>query len=599
MLCCHVMAMNAPFPRQILRFAHFELDTAAYELRRKGRPIRLERQPMDLLIMLVTRRGELVSRDEIIARLWGDGIFVDVETGVNTAIRKIRQALNDSSDDPAFIETVTGKGYRFVASVEAKHSPGTCETTIMVAVLPFVNLSGDPSHEYLADGLTEDMIALLSQLDRQRLRVIGRRSAMSYKGRPKPLATIGTELNVEFIVEGSIRNLGNRWQIRCTLNRASDQVQLWSHSYHLDLVSIVALQREVAFAISDQVQLHLSPERLESVARRHSVETAAYDLYLRGRRFWNQLTPATTRLAIEYYNRATDIDRDYALAWAGLAEAFASAPINGDADPRVMWPRARDAAESAIRANPSLSEAQHVLGQVQWFFNWDFPTAETAFRKAVALDPSNAWAHTMLSHALSQMGRHKEARSLMERAFSLEPLSPLHQAMWSQVSFQARDHEHAVERARRAIVIDPEFWVGYMMLGQASEQLGETDIALDALTTATRLSDGNSKPVGLRGYILAKIGQIRPAREMLTMLDELSRTRYVPPYAPALIYAGLQEDQKVFDALEHAYATRDVHLVFLPVDPKWDRFRAQPRFEVLIQQCGFKTNTNRKCAATD
>jgi TolB-like protein/Flp pilus assembly protein TadD len=545
---------------------------------------------MDLLILLVTRRGELVTRDEIVARLWGDGIFVDVETGVNTAVRKIRLALNDSSDDPAFIETVTGKGYRFVASVEAKHSPGACETTMMVAVLPFVNLSGDPSHEYLADGLTEDMIALLSQLDRQRLRVIGRRSAMSYKCSPKPLATIGTELNVEFIVEGSIRNLGDRWQIRCTLNRASDQVQLWSHSYHRDLVSIVTLQREVAFAIGEQVQLHLSPERLESVARRQSVDTAAYDLYLRGRRFWNQLTPATTRLAIEYYNRATDIDHDYALAWAGLAEAFASAPINGDADPRDMWPRARDAAEIAIRANPSLSEAQHVSGQVQWFFDWDFSAAETTFRKAVALDPSNAWAHTMLSHAVSQMGRHKEARLLMERAFLLEPLSPLHQAMWSQVSFQARDHEHAAERARRAIVIDPEFWVGYMMLGQASEQLGETDIALDALTTATRLSGGNSKPVGLRGYILAKIGQSRPAREMLIMLDELSRTRYVPPYAPALIYAGLQEDQKVFEALEHAYTSRDVHLVFLPVDPKWDRFRAQPRFEVLLQQCGFKTN---------
>ena len=253
-----------------------------------------------------------------------------------------------------------------------------------------------------------------------------------------------------------------------------------------------------------------------------------------------------------------------------------------------MWPRSRDAAESAIRANPSLSEAQHVSGQVQWFFDWNFSAAETAFRKAVALDPSNAWAHTMLSHAVSQMGRHKEARLLMEQAFMLEPLSPLHQAMGSQVSFQARDYEHAAERARRAILIDPEFWVGYMMLGQASQQLGETNIALDALTTATRLSGGNSKPVGLRGYILARIGQTKPAREMLTMLDELARTRYVPPYAPALIYAGLEEDQKVFDALQQAYASRDVHLVFLPVDPKWDRFRVQPRFQALLQQCRFE-----------
>jgi len=579
--------MNAPYTREIVRFAHFELDTAAYELRRKGRAVRLERQPMELLILLVTRRGELVTRDEIIAKLWGNSVFVDVETGVNTAVRKIRQALNDSSDDPAFIKTVMGKGYRFAANIEVKRPRTPVESSVMIAVLPFVNLSGDPCHEYLADGLTEDMIALLSQLDPQRLRVIGRRSAMSYKCSPKPLTTIGNELNVEFIIEGSIRNIGDRWQIRCTLNRASDQVQLWSYSYHRELVSLVVLQHELAFAISEQVKLHVSPERLESVARRHSVDTTAYDLYLRGRRFWNQLTPATTRLAIEYYIRATDIDHDYGLAWAGLAEAFASAPINGDADPRVMWPRAQDAAESAIRANPRLSEAQHVSGQVQWFFKWDFSAAETAFRKAVELDPSNAWAHTMLSHVVSQMGRHKEARALMERAFFLEPLSPLHQAMWSQVSFQARDHEHAAERARRAIVLDPEFWVGYMMLGQASEQLGETDIALDALTTATRLSAGNSKPVGLRGYILARTGQIRAAREMIDMFDELSRTRYVPLYAPALIYAGLQEDQNVFDALERAYASRDVHLVFLPVDPKWDRFRAQPRFEVLLHQCGF------------
>jgi TolB-like protein/Flp pilus assembly protein TadD len=582
--------MNAPYTREIVRFANFELDTAAYELRRKGRPIRLERQPMDLLILLVTRRGELVTRDEIIATLWGNGVFVDVETGVNTAVRKIRQALNDSSDEPAFIETVTGKGYRFAANIEVKRSRAPGESWIMVAVLPFVNLSGDPSHDYLADGLTDDMIALLSQLDPQRLRVIGRRSAMSYKCSAKPLTTIGIELNVEFIVEGSIRNVGDQWQIRCTLNRASDQVQLWSYSYHRDLVSSVAMQHELAFAITEQVKVYVSPERLESVARRHSVDTTAYDLCLRGRRFWNQLTPATTRLAIEYYIRATDIDRDYALAWAGLAEAFASAPINGDADPRVMWPRAQDAARSAIRANPGLSEAQHVSGQVQWFFEWDFSAAETAFRKAVELDPSNAWAHTMLSHVVSQMGRHKEARALMEQAFFLEPLSPLHQAMWSQVSFQARDHEHAAERARRAIVLDPEFWVGYMMLGQASEQLGEMDIALDALTTATRLSAGNSKPVGLRGYILAKTGQIRAAHEMLALFDELSRTRYVPMYASALIYAGLQEDQDVFDALELAYASRDVHLLFLPVDPKWDRFRAQPRFEVLLHQCGFKTN---------
>ena len=223
--------------------------------------------------------------------------------------------------------------------------------------------------------------------------------------------------------------------------------------------------------------------------------------------------------------RATDVDPHYALAWAGVAEAFASAPINGDAEPLLMWPRAREAAEKAVGANPSLSEAQHVRGQVNWFFEWDWPAAVGAYRRAIALDPSSAWSHSMLGHVLSQLGRHDEGRPFMERACALEPMAPLHYAMASQVAFQARDFETARQRARQAIVIDPEFWVGYMMLGQACEQLGEVDLALDALGTATRLSDGNSKPIGLRGYILARHGRISAAREVLSMLNDLGRVR--------------------------------------------------------------------------
>jgi len=292
------------------------------------------------------------------------------------------------------------------------------------------------------------------------------------------------------------------------VDAASFKKQLWSQSFDRKLTSLLDMQRELSFAIADQVRLQLSPERFASVSRRHTRDAAAYDFYLRGRRLWNQLTPASTRMAIEYYSRATSIDPTYALAWAGIAEAFASAPINGDADPLLMWPHARAAAEHAVRANPRLSEAQHVSGQVQWFFEWDFRAADGAFRKAVALDPSNAWAHSMFGHALSQLGQHDEARSVMDKACMLEPLSPLHHAMASQVAFQGRDMALAAERAQRAIVMDPEFWVGHMMRGQACEQLGEFDLALDALATAARLSGGNSKPVALRGYLLARLDEI-------------------------------------------------------------------------------------------
>lgn len=586
----------SPAPaRETLRFGPFVLDVFGYELRRNGRRVRLERQPMDLLVLLVTRRGELITRDDIIRRLWSKNVFVEVETGVNTAIRKIRQALNDSPESPTFIETVTGKGYRFVASVEVIPAAPVVEG-IMLAVLPFVNVNGDPEREYIADGLTEETIASLSQLDPDRLSVIGHRSARSYKATTKTLATIGSELNIDFVVDGSIRIEGKSCRVRCTLSRVRDQVQLWSDSYDCELAKLPGLQRDLSDAIARHVHLQLSPQRLDSVARRQSRDAAAHDLYLRGRRHWNQLTPATTRMAIDYYRRATDIDPDYALAWAGIAEAFASAPINGDGEPPVMGPLALDAAEHAIRANAALADAQHVHGQVTWFFKWDFPGAVAFFREAVSLDPSNAWAHSMLGHTLSQMSRHEEAVVQMERACRLEPLSPLHHAMASQVAFQARDFQTAIARGRRAIAIDPEFWVGHMMLGQACEQIGETDRALDALAHATRLSGGNSKPLSVRGYVLAQAGQAAAARDILDALEDAAHSRYIPPYAMALICAGLGEGDATITWLERAHKVRDVHMIFLPVDPKWDEWRGDRRFRALLDRCGFVSSTRGSVA---
>jgi TolB-like protein/Flp pilus assembly protein TadD len=573
--------------RQPLRFGEFELDVPSYELRRRGRPVRLERQPMDLLILLVTRRGQLISRAEIIERLWSNDVFVDVDTGINTAIRKIRRALRDSPSAPSFIETVAGRGYRFIADVDIVQPGARDPSVVMLAVMPFANLTGDPEREHVADGLTDDMIAAVSQLDPERLRVIGRTSAITYKNTRKSLAEIGRELNVQFVVAGSVRSEGRLLRTRCTLNRVSDQVQLWSQSFDRELTSLLDVQRGLSVAIADQVRLQLSPERLESVARRHTQNAAAYDSYLRGRRLWNQLTPASTRMAIEYYSRATEIDPNYALAWAGIAEAFAGAPINGDADPLLMGPRAREAAERAVRANPKLSEAHHVSGQVQWFFEWDFEAADGAFRQAVALDSSNAWAYSMFGHALSQLGRHDEAGRIMDKACTLEPLSSLHHAMSSQVAFQARDLSRSVEHARRAIVIDPDFWVGHMMLAQACEQRGETVLALDAVATAARLSGGNSKPIALRGYLLARRGDTGAARELLALLEDVATRQYVPPYAIALVYAGLNTEEMVFRWLERALAARDVHLMFLSVDPKWDTLRADPRYTALLERSGF------------
>jgi TolB-like protein/DNA-binding winged helix-turn-helix (wHTH) protein/Flp pilus assembly protein TadD len=665
--------MTTSNSHETFRFGDFALDVPGYQLLRNGRPIRLERQPMDLLILLVERRLQLVSRAEIVDRLWGKDVFVDVDTGVHTAIRKIRQALRDSVDAPVFVETVSGKGYRFIAPVEMIPSPDTLaaqeiqdglsvpapslpvvtapETApvaatalpagaearstlaftqswrarlisgvvgvaalaglltwvwqsggkpgsrLTLAVLPFENLSGDPDREYLADGLAEETIVSLGQIDPERLHVIGRTSMMVYKHTTKSIAEIGRELGADYLVESSVRAESDRLRITAKLIRVRDQMQVWSESYNREPTSMLGLQQELSSEIAEQIRLRLSSDRLNALARRQTRNAEAYDLYLRGRNFANQRTPLTTKKAIEYFQRATALDPDYALAWSGLSMAYTASLLNGDAAARDVRQPALEAATQAIRADPNLAESQHALGILKWHLDWDWPAAETALRRAVALDPSSAPAHMTLGHVLSQMGRHAEAQPAMRRARELDPLSAMAHAFSSQVAFQARDYPVALDHARQTIGVDSEFWIGHAMLGQAYEQLGQNDLALEALTAATRFSGHNSKPMSLRGYVLAKAGRANEARALLTTLETVSLKRYLPPYALALVQAGLGEREAVFDSLEKAYTAHDVHLMFLPVDPKWDAYRADPRFEALLARCGFTRSAGPRIPA--
>jgi TolB-like protein/DNA-binding winged helix-turn-helix (wHTH) protein/Flp pilus assembly protein TadD len=651
--------MQTSDSREIFRFRDFELDVAAYELRRKGRPVKLGRQPMDLLIMLVENRRQLLSRSDIVERLWGKDVFVDVETGVNTAISKVRQALHDSPEAPAFVETVPGKGYRFIAAVEVvpaapdaalpatqpepppvpgrepevkgeksevrgqKSDVGTTRlqtsyfrlsrvplasglavialalgfgawrwlggaapaSRVSLAVLPFENIGSDPEREYLAAGLTEETGASLAQIDPERLSVKGR--TLRYKGTTKTAAEIGQELSVDYLVESTIRAEGGRLRVTATLIRVRDQEHVWSQSYEREPTSLLGLQQELSTAIADQIRVRLSPDQVRGSRGRQTQNVDAFDAYLRGRYLESRRTPATNARAIQEYRRAVTLDPNYALAWSSLGFTYAGSVVNGDARPLEMGPLARDAAAHAVRANPNLAESQLIVGYVNWLLDWHWTAAETALRLAIRLDPSNAAGHRTLGHALSQSGRHSEAEPAMHRTRELEPLEPISYALSAQVAFQAREYAAAVEHSRRAVLTDSEFWIGYVELGQAYEGTGETDLALQALTDAARFSGGNSKVISLRGYILAKIGRANEAREVLRRLEADARERYVPPFAMALVNAGLGEREAVFEWLDKAYAARDVHLIYLTVDPKWDPFRSDSRFGALLARCGF------------
>jgi TolB-like protein len=571
----------------LFRFRECELDVAAFELRRQGKPVRLERRPMELLLLLVENRGALVSRDYIVKRLWGEHAFVDVEMGVNTAIRKVRQALNDPSTAPVFIETVSGKGYRFVANVEAIHqASASLPTRTRIAVLPFENLGAGADREYVADGLTEETIAALGQIGAEHMAVIGRTSVMAYKRTTKSLGEIGREMNAEYLLESSIRAEGERVRVTSKLIRAHDQDQIWSASFDSEPGSILEFQRELATVIAEQIRLRISPERLAALTRRQTRDAEAYDLYLRGRDLWRQLSPLGTRQAIEYYTRATQRDPNYALAWSGLADAYAGTPINGDAAPLQMARPAREAVARAVAAEPELTETQTTVAFVNFWFDWDWPAAEAAYLKAIALDANHAMAHRMLGVLYSHSGRHEEARSSMRRARELD-MYGMHYALSAMIELHARDYGAALKFARQATVVAPDFWIGHYHLGQAYERLGEDDLALEALTRAGRLVGGNSKVMGVRGYIFGKLGRTTEAQEVLSTLDAVSRERYFPPYATALVLMGLGEHERALEWLERAYEARDVHLIFLPVDPKWDALQKDARFRDLLKRCGF------------
>jgi TolB-like protein len=575
-----------PLLDQTFRFGEFECDLAAYQLRHQGCAVSVERLPMALLVLLLENRGRLVRREEIAARLWGGSAFIDVDTGINIAIRKVRQALGDSSQSPAFVETVVGMGYRFIGPVTTVEPPSALAATrwVTLAVLPVDNLTGDPEQEYLADGLTEEAIMVLGRLDPQRLRLIGRQSMAAYKRTAKSIAEIGRELNSDYLIESSVRADEGMVRLTSRLIRVHDQLQLWCESYDREHRDILGLQRELSIAIAAQVHAQLSPERLAGVARRHTSAPDARDLYLRGRYYAGQRTPVTVTRALEYYRRATALDPAYALAWAGIADAYTSRPLNSDAAAREVHEHARAAAERAAAANPDLAETQTALGRVRFWLDWDWPAAQAAFLHAIELDGSCAEAHRMLGHLHSQRAQHIQAGAALNRAQTLDPLNAMVASTLSQIAYQAGDFVAAREHAEHALLLDCELWIAHLQAAQAHERMGSDRLALEQLARAAALSGNNSKVLSLKGYLFARSGRADDARVVLKLLESVSQNRYVPPVAIALVHAGLENEDRVFEWLDRATRMRDVHLAFLAVDPKWQRYHNDPRFRQLLER---------------
>jgi TolB-like protein/DNA-binding winged helix-turn-helix (wHTH) protein/Flp pilus assembly protein TadD len=628
-----------------VRFGVFEADLLAGELRKHGSKIRLQEQPFQVLALLLERRGEIVTRDELRNRLWTADTFVDFDHGLNKAINKIREALGDSAANPRFVETVARRGYRFiadiatVAAVPADASEASADNFVpaerpavesfpkqelprrpawwsaptlaglvlivtslvlliwllefrgrvspalrSLAVLPLESLSGDASQEYFADGMTDELIATLGQISA--LRVISRTSVMPYKRARKPLPEIARELNVDAVVEGTVMRSDGQVRITAQLIEARSDKHLWSETYQGDFRDTLTLQNRVARAIAGQIQVNVNLQEQATLRNAKSVDPEAYEAYLKGRFFWNKRTADGLTMAREYFDRAIAKDPNYAQAYSGLADTYA---LLGDWQYAVMapaeaFPRAKAAAIKALELDDSLGEAHTSLGFCLDGFDWDFESADREFRRGVELSPSYATAHHWYAWHLTLLGRDREAIAEMRRAKDLDPLSLIINADLAELLLIAHLSDESVQQSRKTIEIDSTFGPAHNQLGLAYLQQGKPDDAIAELQIATRSSGSSPSCTANLARAYAASGRRNEAVQLLTDLKKRSSPGFSYASEIATIYVALNDRDQAMTWLEQGYGERFNPGVLLR--PGLDPLRSNPRFQDLVHRVG-------------
>jgi serine/threonine protein kinase/TolB-like protein/Flp pilus assembly protein TadD len=456
---------------------------------------------------------------------------------------------------------------------------------VMLAVLPFQNLSGDPTQEYFSDGLTEETITDLGEINPEGLGVIARTSAMAYKGSNKTAGQIGQELGVDYILEGSARRERGAVRVSAQLIRVKDQTQVWAQNFDREMDEVLSVQSDLGRAIAQHVQVNLTAKDKQPPARRRPVDPEAYDLYLRGRYFWNKATPDGFAKAIAYFRQAIEKDPTFAPAYAGLADCYGSLPIAGDADPNISMPLAQAAAKKAVELDDSLGEAYASQVRINLWYEWNWPKLEWEAHRALTLNPNSADAHFRYAHYLSNAKRHKEALEEAQQAKKLDPLSPHINATGGQFMYYAGQYDLAIKRLRETVELFPDFWIAHIDLGKVYEQKRMYPEAIKEFEKARDLG-GTTETLSLAGHSYAVSGDRRQAVKLLQDLEDQARQNYVPPYNIALIYAGLGDKNHALDWLEKGLKAHDVHMVFLSVDPKWDNLREESRFKSMVRTIG-------------
>src|SRR5215469_11632285 len=645
------------------RFGVFEINLNAGELRKHGIKIKLCNQPFQVLTILLEHPGEVVTREELKSRLWPSETFVDFDLGLNSAVKKLRDALGDSAEIPRYVETVPRRGYRFIGplnnaatseavplsvlpgpvveeqsstankrvvtesqGVPGKHRRWTLWAAAVVAglfvllavlnagrwrkkllaratpihirsiaVLPLENLSGDAGQEYFADGMTDAPVTDLAQISS--LKVISRTSVMQYKGTRKSLPEIARELNVDGIMEGTVTRSGERVRVDAQLIEASTDRHFWARTYDRDLGDVIVLQNEVARAIADEIDAKLTPQEQARLARTQSVDPQAYEFYLKGRYLWNWRMEDSLRKSIDYFQQAIQRDPNYALAYAGLAEAYDVETLRGetvpqfeDLSPAETCSRAKAAARTALQIDDGLAVAHSALAWCLFRNDWDWVGAEREFQRAIALNPNYAWAHQWYGLFLHAMGRQQNWVAEVKRARELDPLLLTLVGSGSGVALASGQYDLAIEIERKSLELDPNNPSPYLWLARAYRLKGMYPAAIAQAHKGVDLSGGAPEALSALGYTYAVSGNRVQALKTVQQLVQLSKRRYVSPFNIAVVYAGLGEKELALDWLQKAVADRSIYPTYLRSREELDSVRSDPRYSELLRRIGLPVN---------
>ena len=612
-----------------LRFGVFELDPQAGELRKKGMKIRLQGQPVEILAMLLQRPGETITREELQKKLWPVDTFVDFEQGLNNAIKRLRASLDDSAENPHFIETLPRHGYRFIGSVngleqvpaERAKTTRSAGASILraalgivailalaavlvglnvrgwrdrlfmrspkpqiqaIAVLPLTNLSGDPEQEYFADGMTESLITELGKISSPR--VISRQSVMQYKASKKSLPEIAGELKVDAVMEGTVVRSADRMRVTIHLSQAFPERQLWAQEYDRSIRDVLSLQGEIARAITDEIQVKLTPEERTRLAISRSVNPEAQDNYLHGLYFAPPLrSESDTQKAIAHFKEAIEKAPTFAPAYAELAMAYfwLGNPEQGGPSARETMPQAKAAVARALQLDPSLARAHLALGLILLNSEWNWSGAEDQYRIALKLNPNCADCHFQYGVLLAGLGRNDEAITQTNHAIELNPLSGVYRNWLDAIAFFSRQYDLSIKLAENL----GDEWAMSVGLCYLQKKMYPEAIAYaeKGIARTGRLNDN----LGLLALMYGLGGRKSETRKIIGELKERSRHHYVFPSVFAYAYLGLGEKDRALTYLEQAYEEQDPGLFYLKASPLLDSLRSEPRFQALLRRVNF------------